>query len=85
MTSSLLLNTATPTFGELFTNGRTFAVPRFQRNYKWDEDQWEELWQDLIAAAESDKEHYMGAIVLKTHATRKHFEIIDTIFGTLFF
>ena len=59
MTSSLLLNTATPTFGELFTNGRTFAVPRFQRNYKWDEDQWEELWQDLIAAAESDKEHYM--------------------------
>ncbi|MBP6720026.1 MAG: DUF262 domain-containing protein [Rhodoferax sp.] len=77
MTSSLLLNTATPTFGELFTNGRTFAVPRFQRNYKWDEDQWEELWQDLIAAAESDKEHYMGAIVLKTHATRKHFEIID--------
>lgn len=77
MTSSLLLNTATPTFGELFTNGRTFAVPRFQRNYKWDEDQWEELWQDLIAAAENDKEHYMGAIVLKTHETRKHFEIID--------
>lgn len=77
MTSSLLLNTATPTFGELFTNGRTFAVPRFQRNYKWDEDQWEELWQDLIAAAQCDKEHYMGAIVLKTHETRKHFEIID--------
>lgn len=77
MTSSLLLNTATPTFGELFTNGRTFAVPRFQRNYKWDEDQWEELWQDLIASAENDKEHYMGAIVLKTHETRKHFEIID--------
>ena len=77
MTSSLLLNTATPTFGELFTNGRTFAVPRFQRNYKWDEDQWEELWQDLVAAAENDKEHYMGAIVLKTHETRKHFEVID--------
>lgn len=77
MASSLLLNTATPTFGELFTNGRTFAVPRFQRNYKWDEDQWEELWQDLVAAAENDKEHYMGAIVLKTHETRKHFEVID--------
>ncbi len=77
MTSSLLLNTATPTFGELFTNGRTFAVPRFQRNYKWDEDQWEELWEDLIASAQNDKEHYMGAIVLKTHETRKHFEIID--------
>ena len=77
MTSSLLLNTATPTFGELFTNGRTFAVPRFQRNYKWDEDQWEELWQDLIAVATNDKEHYMGSIVLKTHDTRKHFEVID--------
>lgn len=77
MTSSLLLNTATPTFGELFTNGRTFAVPRFQRNYKWDEDQWEELWQDLLTAAANDKEHYMGSIVLKTHDTRKHFEVID--------
>lgn len=77
MASSLLLNTATPTFGELFTNGRTFSVPRFQRNYKWDEDQWEELWQDLIASAENDKEHYMGSIVLKTHDTRKHFEVID--------
>ena len=77
MASSLLLNTATPTFGELFTNGRTFSVPRFQRNYKWDEDQWEELWQDLVAAAANDKEHYMGAVVLKTHDTRKHFEVID--------
>lgn len=77
MASSLLLNTATPTFGELFTNGRTFAVPRFQRNYKWDADQWEELWQDLVAAAANDKEHYMGAIVLKTHDTRKHFVVID--------
>ena len=77
MASSLLLNTATPTFGELFTNGRTFAVPRFQRNYKWDEDQWEELWQDLGVAAKNDKEHYMGSIVLKTHETRKHFVVID--------
>ena len=77
MASSLLLNTATPTFGELFTNGRTFAVPRFQRNYKWDEDQWEELWQDLVDAAANGKEHYMGAVVLKTHDTRKHFEVID--------
>ena len=77
MVSSLLLNTATPTFGELFTNGRTFAVPRFQRNYKWDEDQWEELWQDLVTAAANDKDHYMGAIVLKTHESRKHFEVID--------
>jgi Protein of unknown function DUF262/Protein of unknown function (DUF1524) len=77
MASSLLLNTATPTFGELFTNGRTFAVPRFQRNYKWDEDQWEELWQDLVGAAANDKDHYMGAIVLKTHESRKHFEVID--------
>lgn len=77
MTTSLLLSTSTPTFGELFTNGRTFAVPRFQRNYKWDEDQWEELWQDLLASASTGKEHYMGAIVLKAQDTRKHFEIID--------
>lgn len=77
MATSLLLSTSTPTFGELFTNGRTFAVPRFQRNYKWDEDQWEELWQDLLVSESSGKEHYMGAIVLKTQDTRKNFEVID--------
>lgn len=77
MVTSLLLNTSTPTFGELFTNGRSFAVPRFQRNYQWDEDQWEELWQDLLAASQQGNAHYMGAIVLKTHDSRKHFEVID--------
>ena len=76
--SSLLLSTATPTFGELFTNGRTFVVPRFQRDYKWDQDNWEELWQDLVGVIETGKEHYMGAIVLKpTSEVSKQFDVID--------
>jgi Protein of unknown function DUF262/Protein of unknown function (DUF1524) len=75
--SSLLLATSTPTFGELFTNGRTFVVPRFQRDYKWEQDNWEELWQDLIDVIDTGKEHYMGAIVLKPNDTKKQFDVID--------
>ncbi|XVJ71121.1 MAG: DUF262 domain-containing protein [Rhizobacter sp.] len=77
MTSSLLLNTSTPTLGEVFSNGKTFEVPRFQRHYAWDLDQWEELWEDLLQCEQSGQDHYLGAIVLKTFADRKHFEVID--------
>lgn len=76
--SSLLLSTATPNFGELFTNGRTFVVPRFQRDYKWTQDNWEDLWQDLLNVVESNRQHYMGAIVLKPNDDNpKQFEVID--------
>jgi hypothetical protein len=77
MANSLLLNTSTPTLGEVFSNGKTFEVPRFQRNYAWDTDNWEELWEDLLQSQSSGQDHYMGAIVLKTFADRKHFEVID--------
>lgn len=77
MANSLLLNTSTPTLGEVFSNGKTFEVPRFQRNYAWDSDQWEELWEDLLQCEQTGHDHYLGAIVLKTFADRKHFEVID--------
>jgi len=77
MANSLLLNTSTPTLGEVFSNGKTFEVPRFQRHYAWDQDQWEELWEDLIQCEQTGQDHYLGAIVLKTFAGRKHFEVID--------
>jgi len=60
-------------------NGLSFRVPRFQRDYSWDEDQWDDLWSDILATANSaggGSSHYMGYLVLKTSDNRS-FDIID--------
>ena len=77
MASSTLFNTSTPTLGDVFANGKTFVVPRYQRDYSWEEDQWEELWSDLYRAHQENTDHYMGALVLQDTGDRKVFTIID--------
>ena len=55
-------------------------VPKFQRDYSWKQEQWEELWSDVIFStkdAGSPKEHYMGYIVLRENHEASCFDIID--------
>jgi hypothetical protein len=66
------------TFRKLMGNGLTYVVPRFQRNYSWDVEQWEELWADLKADVPAGEEsaHYMGYLVLR-ETSNKSYEIVD--------
>lgn len=66
------------TFRQLFGNGTTYSIPPFQRDYSWSSDEWEDLWQDLLAALRDgdSANHYMGYLVLR-EATPKDFEVID--------
>lgn len=70
------LETSTETWADLFSNGKKYIVPRFQRDYSWGEDQWNDLWRDVVALGESDSSHYMGTIVLKQREDGA-FEVID--------
>lgn len=74
-----LLNTRTTTFGDLIGNGKIYQVPPFQRDYSWDEENWEDLWQDiLVLHTDPNASHYMGALVLQNSATSdREFKIID--------
>lgn len=73
-----LLDTRTTSFGDLIGNGKLYKVPDFQRDYSWKEENWEDLWQDILFLTESDSSHYMGAIVLQNSETSdKDFTIID--------
>ena len=74
-----LLDTRTTSFGDLIGNGKIYRVPPFQRDYSWEEENWEDLWQDiLIIYSNPDSSHYMGAIVLQSSGTSdKEFTIID--------
>ena len=71
-------NTANNTFRQLMGNGMSYRVPLFQRDYSWGPDEWDDLWQDLVAlfGEEPEPAHYMGYLVLKS-ADNRAFDIID--------
>lgn len=72
-----LLNTRTTNFLELVGNGRIYRVPPYQRDYSWTEEQWEDLWNDIIdLRGRPDDSHYMGALVVEGQSDRE-FLIID--------
>ncbi len=74
-----LLDTRTTNFGEIVSNGKIYQVPPFQRDYSWTEENWEDLWQDIMALyTNQGSSHYMGAIVLQSSPTSdREFTIID--------
>lgn len=66
------------TFRKLIGNGLTYSIPRFQRDYSWTSEEWEDLWTDLkgTLAADGESAHYMGYLVLQS-ADDKTFDVID--------
>ena len=71
-------NTSTTNFGDLIGNNRKYIVPRFQRDYSWEEQQWDDLWQDIISMMKEKGDHYMGYLVLQSSDSRNNeFRIID--------
>ena len=71
-------NTNNNTFRQLMGNGLSYRVPLFQRDYSWGPDEWDDLWQDIVALFEADPEpvQYLGYLVLQSTDNRA-FDIID--------
>ncbi len=74
--SKNFLDTNTITLGELLGNGKQYFVPAFQRDYSWNEEQWEDLYDDIKNLQEHEYPHYMGTIVLQSSES-KVFKIVD--------
>ena len=71
------LNTRTINYLELIGNGKTYYVPPYQRDYSWTEEQWEDLWNDVVELrANRAVRHYLGALVVEEKSDRD-FLIID--------
>ena len=71
-----LLDTKTVNSNDILGNGKRYFVPIYQRDYSWKQENWEDLWADILSLAASDSVHYMGAIVLQSKAN-KQFAVID--------
>ena len=76
MSKSNLLDTKTLSFNEIIGNGKIYKVPLFQRDYSWEQDNWEDLWNDILNIYTDNESHYMGSIVLQKKGDA-NFQIID--------
>ncbi len=77
MIRSNLLKTQDTTFLDLIGNGKIYRVPPYQRDYSWEEEHWEDLWNDILELSSApESRHYMGALVVEARTDRE-FLIID--------
>ncbi len=75
MSGPINIDPSNQTFSELMSNDTRYMVPRFQRDYSWEQEHWEDLWND-IRELPQEGSHYMGYIVLQ-QKERREYEIID--------
>ena len=52
-------------FQELLNGKIQYVIPLYQRTYSWEEEQWEQLWDDLLEVyvLVSPKNHFIGSVV----------------------
>ena len=69
--------TSNETYRKLMGNGLKYEIPKFQRDYSWEAEQWDDLWQDILLIHNNEEnEHYMGYLVLQT-TDNKRYTVID--------
>jgi hypothetical protein len=53
------------TLGQILYSPSQYVIPVFQRNYRWEIQQWAKLWDSLIEIQNPDKHgnHFMGFLV----------------------
>lgn len=76
--SATNFKTENNTYRKLIGNGLTYQIPRFQRDYSWTSEEWEDLWSDILGTIQEGGEpaHYMGYLVLQSQ-DEKCFDVID--------
>ena len=76
MADKNLMTPSTTSLSGLLGNGVIYKVPVFQRDYSWKIDNWTDLWEDIKILLNTNKDHYMGAVVLQKTG-EKQFLVID--------
>jgi uncharacterized protein with ParB-like and HNH nuclease domain len=70
------LNAETDTFAGIIKGDNKFIVPLYQRDYSWEESNWNDLWLDIETNRRTKSKHYMGSVVLVAREKKKY-DIID--------
>lgn len=75
----VLIESSQKTVEELltsFTNSKTLEVPLYQREYSWEEKNWEEFYNDFLRAYErKNSTDYWGNILIYDNGSS--YEVVD--------
>lgn len=73
-----IINSGTKSISS-FLKDDCYHIPKYQRNYAWTENQWEDLWMDLMQLYKEEKgtTHFFGQIVLHHDEVNRKKYIID--------
>lgn len=61
-------------------NDVIYLIPRNQRRYVWEQENWKDLYEDVIFSKKNKNPHFLGSILLKQEAPKNglnHYTIID--------
>src|SRR4051794_34803296 len=71
------IGTSVEGIGHLLSD-RLLAIPDYQREYSWDEDEVQELWSDLSGAINSGvSEYFLGSVVTTKSENSPRQKVID--------
>lgn len=54
---------------DIFNGNRRFVVPFFQRQYVWDEPQWERFQRDMENLTTDKRNYFLGSVIFKQQLT----------------
>lgn len=74
--TKIYLEPENKTFSDIMSNSKSYEVPSFQRDYSWEQEQIDELWEDYENMSQGGTQHFMGYLVLQTK-DREAFTVID--------
>ena len=60
------------TIGRELSNNVQYKIPRYQRKYVWNKEQWRNLIEDIIFSmgnADDDKYHFIGSFIFEKNLT----------------
>jgi hypothetical protein len=62
---------------EKFFTGKEFVIPAYQRDYAWEKQQIDELFDDISEALETGTNHYIGTFILSKSNKERLYKIVD--------
>jgi uncharacterized protein with ParB-like and HNH nuclease domain len=62
---------------EKFFTGKFFHIPNYQREYAWDTENVDDLFEDILEAIETDTTHFIGTFILATGSKKPWFHVVD--------
>ncbi|MDD2212617.1 MAG: DUF262 domain-containing protein [Clostridia bacterium] len=64
-------------FLEVFFTGKYFRIPSYQRDYAWDIQNIDDLFDDIFEAMETNVGHYIGTFILSQNREENCYDVVD--------